>query len=461
MHQMRLAGLAFVSILSLTVARAQVRVSDPKQTVERNVEYRVNNKVDQGINRGLDKVEEGIGNIFKKKDKKAKDPKPADEADVQTTDNQTNAPGDQPAAGPNAGSSAGSAGGRDEPRPLKAYSKFDFVAGENVLAYDDFATTNVGDFPLGWNTNSTAELVTLEGKPGKWLFMSKDGFFQPEYVKEMPTNFTLEFDVFTRYNSNNLLTYSLYLSAVDSPKKDLANQYIQDGIYFEWHPCGGGKFIVYEKSEEVNKNEGLNLKEFDCGDDYSKPSFVKFSIWRQKTRLRIYANETKVLDIPQAFDPKLKYNAFKFGTAYMNYATADNKDEFMVANLRYAVGAPDTRAKLITEGKFSTTGILFDINSDKIRPESYGVLKEIGTVLKENAGVRVKIIGHTDSDGDDASNLALSKRRAASVKVALSTEFGIDASRLDTDGKGESAPVGSNTTPEGKANNRRVEFLKL
>ena len=66
-----------------------------------------------------------------------------------------------------------------------------------------------------------------------------------------------------------------------------------------------------------------------------------------------------------------------------------------------------------------------------------------------------------DSDGDDQSNLDLSKRRAASVKSSLSKDFGVDASRMLTDGKGESEPSAPNTTPEGKANNRRVEFLKL
>ena len=72
----------------------------------------------------------------------------------------------------------------------------------------------------------------------------------------------------------------------------------------------------------------------------------------------------------------------------------------------------------------------------------------------------MKIVGHTDSDGDDAKNLDLSKRRAASVKIILSTEFGIDASRMETDGLGETKPVGDNKTPEGKAQNRRVEFIK-
>ena len=100
------------------------------------------------------------------------------------------------------------------------------------------------------------------------------------------------------------------------------------------------------------------------------------------------------------------------------------------------------------------------MNSDRIKGESYGSLKEIAGVLTEAADVRVVIVGHTDSDGDTAANLDLSKRRAASVKAALVSEFKIDAARMDTDGKGEGEPVDKNETPAGKANNRRVEFIK-
>ena len=82
-------------------------------------------------------------------------------------------------------------------------------------------------------------------------------------------------------------------------------------------------------------------------------------------------------------------------------------------------------------------------------------------VLSENPDVKVKIVGHTDSDGDDKSNLDLSKRRADAVKSALAKDFSIDAARLETDGKGESQPADKNNTETGKANNRRVEFIKL
>ncbi|MEA5401353.1 OmpA family protein [Arcicella sp. DC2W] len=446
-----LSGFLFISMSSLSG-----QVIDPKQTAKRSAENRTNSKIDEGINKGFDKIEEGIGNIFKKKEKKKTGKK------EESTDNQENNQNGKTTSSEKKSDNTTESNSSSK-SIMKIYSKFDFVSGEKVLAFDDFSTTNVGDFPLGWNTNSTAEIVTVEGNPNKWLLMSKDGFFQPEYVKDMPENFTLEFDLQTRYNSNNLLNYSLYLSSVEgNVKKDLANKYITNGVYFNWRPgIKSGGYIVYENNEEIGKNEELNIEQFEAT-EIAEPVSTKISIWRQKSRLRIYVNQTKVLDIPQAFDAKLKYNVFKFGASYVNYVTErDHDDEFMVSNVRYAVGAPDTRNKLITEGKLVTRGILFDINSDKIKPESYGILKEIGTVLKENPAVKVKIIGHTDSDGEDTQNLDLSKRRAASVKNALNIEFGIESNRLETDGKGETQPSDPNTTPQGKANNRRVEFIKL
>lgn len=457
---------ALLFLASFHVANAQVRIRSPRETAERSVENRANNRVDRGIDRGLDKVEEGIGGIFKKKDKKKKKGNADSEAeDAEETENSGEAtetkpaPPGKPAA--KGGKPAAGSSGSASPS-FRTHSKFDFVPGEKVLAFDDFATTSVGDFPLGWNTNSTAEIVTLDGDAKKWLFMSKDGFFTPEYVKNMPENFTLEFDVFTRYSSSNILAYSFYLSAVDNPKKELSNEYIQNGLFFEWRPCvGSGGYILYEKGEKIGNNDGLNIKQFES-DDCAKPVMAKISIWRQKTRLRMYVNENKILDIPQAFDAKLKYNSFKFRSVYMNYANGrEQNDEFMVANVRYAVGAPDMRSKLITDGKLVTRGITFDVGSDKIKPESYGVLKEIAQVLSENPAVKVKIIGHTDSDGSAASNLELSKKRAAAVSQALTSEFRIDASRMQTDGKGAAEPSEPNTTPQGKANNRRVEFIKL
>jgi len=144
-------------------------------------------------------------------------------------------------------------------------------------------------------------------------------------------------------------------------------------------------------------------------------------------------------------------------------ATNYKEDQYAIylGNIKAATGLPDTRHKLIDEGKFSTTGILFDLNSATIQPSSYGVIKEIATALKENPSVKIKVTGHTSSDGDDKANLELSKKRAAAVKDLLVSEYGIDANNIETDGKGETQPIADNKTKEGKAQNRRVEFIKL
>ena len=180
------------------------------------------------------------------------------------------------------------------------------------------------------------------------------------------------------------------------------------------------------------------------------------SVWRQKSRLRVYLNETKVVDAPSLLDPAATYNTIRFATSLNN-----DGSNWLISNFKFASGLPDTRNKLLNEGKFSTTGILFDVNSASIKPSSYGALKDIASVLNENSSLKVKIVGHTDSDGDDKANLELSKKRAEAVKSILTSEFSIDASRMETDGKGETQPANIGTNAEAKAQNRRVEFIKL
>ena len=346
-------------------------------------------------------------------------------------------------------------------KPLTAYSKFDFVPGEKVIAIDDFMQDAVGDLPANWNSTGSGEVVTLEGQPGRWLMLKTKGEYLPEYITNLPDNATLQFDlaatpVFAA-NSSGLF---IGVAALNRPDKKNAgfdlSKHLTDEVRVSLHPnqfgsghtifdtYTGGKRVVNNKTKctAFSLNEGRNV--------------VKVAIWRQKQRLRVYVGDDKIWDVPQAFQSGMAYNSVVFALNRMG-----ENDAYYVSNIRLAVGAPDTRNKLITEGKFVTNGILFDPNSDKIKPESAGTLKDIANVLTENAAVRVRIIGHTDADGDNAANLTLSKRRAVAVKAALSTTFGIDASRIETDGKGETQPAGPNTTAEGKANNRRVEFVKL
>jgi outer membrane protein OmpA-like peptidoglycan-associated protein len=116
---------------------------------------------------------------------------------------------------------------------------------------------------------------------------------------------------------------------------------------------------------------------------------------------------------------------------------------------------------LLTDGKFVTNAIVFDVNSTNIQASSNETLKTVGEILEDNKDMKIKILGHTDSDGDDNKNLQLSQKRASAVKDYLLKNYKIDASRITFEGKGEKVPAMPNTTPEGKAANRRVEFVKM
>jgi len=115
---------------------------------------------------------------------------------------------------------------------------------------------------------------------------------------------------------------------------------------------------------------------------------------------------------------------------------------------------------LAAKGRWSTQGILFATGKADLKPESTPVLKEIAATLKDHPDLKVLIEGHTDNVGQPASNLTLSDARAAAVKTALTTDYGIAADRITTKGLGDTKPAVPNATPEGRAQNRRVEIVK-
>ncbi|MFN2440748.1 MAG: OmpA family protein [Chitinophagaceae bacterium] len=344
---------------------------------------------------------------------------------------------------------------------LSYTSKYDFVQGEKIIAYEDFNSANLGDFPVRWNTNATAEVVTVAGMEGKWLKIGEKGIFHPEFINNLPENFTFEFDLGVN-NADYFSPLCLNIASLKKPDDYVEYAYLvsilpEHAVHLEFAAANsstdGVSKLVTGKSGIPAINNAVNYKVWDV----AKNKFAHISLWRQNQRLRVYLNGEKIWDSPRAFDATTKYNAITFAF----YGPYGKEDYYLLDNVRLAVGAPDTRNKLLTEGKFVTSGINFDVNSDKIKPDSYGILKEVATVLKENEAVKIKIIGHTDSDGDDSKNMELSKKRAASVKNVLANEFQISSSRMETDGKGESAPISKNDTPAGKAQNRRVEFLKM
>jgi OOP family OmpA-OmpF porin len=341
---------------------------------------------------------------------------------------------------------------KPEEPTLQSFSKYDFTPGEKVIFFEDFSQDAIGDFPALWNTNGSAEVVTTNLFPGNWLkFATREAIWTDQFLN-LPENYTIEFDVIPiKGEGAGMEGYIFRLIQSENAKAyDGGGMPGKAGFSVSLEYFGRQSYRTYIL---LPGGDGLGLDGTNNIEELYQKENKKYHIalWIQKARVRMYQDQNKLFDLPKAFNVTgVKMNRLRFESGAA-----------MFTNVRVAVGAPDTRNKLITEGRLVTYGIYFDVNKDVVKPESYATLKEIAGALTDNPGVRVKIIGHTDSDGADDLNLDLSKRRAESVKNEIVKTFGIDASRIETDGMGESKPIAPNDSPVNKALNRRVEFIKL
>jgi len=430
-----------VVIMSLLLLSQTVnsQIVKPKEVIKEQGTNRINSRIEQGVDEGFNKVEEGVESLFKKKKGNSGDEEEAEETDSETgadAEKQEEEEEAQPA--------------KPQKQRVESYTQYDFVPGDRILYFEDFSQDAVGDFPALWTSNGSGEVKTVNIAPGKWLHMNgEDAVYCYSKKVAFPDNFIVEFDIIPDEEYRDGIEFTLYEEDPEDPKE------INDDLY----PGKSGLQITskqdgWETKGYTNNPEGEWLEGQASKNPVITEQVNHVIIWIQKRRARIYHQGAKVLDVPTNIYAHTKFNKILF-------SGWDSRSWPMVTNIKITTAAPDTRSKLITEGKLTTYGITFDVNKANIKPESYGTLNDIATVLKENPSVKVKIIGHTDSDGDDALNLDLSKRRAESVKSELSSGFGIDASRMQAEGAGESKPVASNDTPANKAMNRRVEFVKL
>jgi len=397
-----------------------------KDAAKNAVERRVEQKAEEVTEKAMDKAEESV--TKEDKNKKSASNEEEEEGAIVTEEK-----GENMAA--------------NTSQKLTGTSQYDFVPGDQILFYDDFSQDAIGDFPALWTTNGSGEVKSVNIAPGKWFHMNgEDAVYCYTRQIDFPDNFIVEFDIIPDEKYQYGIQFTLYQENADDPKEMNDDLYPgESGLhvdlgYDRWDTKG------YKETQDwltgqATKNTVVREKENHV------------ILWVQKRRVRIYHQNAKVLVMPTNIYPNVKFNRMRF-SGWDRYSAP------YVSNLKITTASPDTRSKLITEGKLVTYGITFDVNKADVKPESFGTLKSIADVLKENGPVRVKIIGHTDSDGDDAKNLELSQRRAQSVKNELVSKFGIDASRIETEGAGETTPVASNDTPANKALNRRVEFVK-
>jgi outer membrane protein OmpA-like peptidoglycan-associated protein len=384
----------------------QAQVEDPGKKTEKEAEKRVNKNVDKGIKKGFDEIEKGIGGLFKKKQSNSNE----NDAGESDDDLQAGDDGSQSSA--------------------LVWAKYDFIPGDKIIFEDNLTGEENGEFPTRWDLeNGTVENAQFGGE-NVIMFRGNSTTIVP-YLKNsnidyLPEVFTVEFDLYIPNNSFKVYFY------------DRKNQ----------KPTRGNTALDISRHTMTLGPARSKL----AGDESIAERWAHISIAYTNGKLKAYIDETRLINIPHAdFDPTgISLHAY--------HASANNP--YFVKNVRIAEGGVKYYDRFLQDGKIVSNGIRFDVGKASLRPESMGVLNEIYKMLSEHPDVNVSVEGHTDSDGDNDLNQKLSEDRAGTVMKQL-ISMGISADRLSSKGFGESMPVNTNATPEGKAENRRVEFVRM
>ncbi|WP_405349654.1 OmpA family protein [Nonlabens sp. Asnod3-H03] len=344
---------------------------------------------------------------------------------------------------------------------FESYTKYDFIPGADLKVMEDFTSTFIGDFPSTWNTDSSAEVVEMNAQPGKWLQIGNGSktLVMNDIIDNWEEDFTLEFDIAHDFPQES--AFKRHFDIILSDLKD-ANSYLSDAYEGKAYTylrigAGGGSgygILINKKA----KTPGLNATSKTSYDAFYNQSIIDkvhhVAIVKKGLRIKMYVNEEKVIDMMRALDPAAVYSTLRFGT---NISPDDQ--HFYISNIKYA-GDVEIPQSLFENGSYQAHGITFDTGTTIIKPESAGVLKRLSQEMAKSSNT-YEIIGHTDTDGDELMNQQLSENRANAVKYVLINQYGVDASRLTTSGKGENAPIFYGEDSVSKAQNRRVEIKQL
>lgn len=340
------------------------------------------------------------------------------------TDDQTSEP-TRPADTPASASSA---------EDMTLFTKYDFVPGNKVIFFDDMNDEEEGEFPYRWNLNNGVYEIVRLGKEF-WIMCTDKGSIRPKIADApLPPKYTVELEVYE--NGPGLKGSYFYLHWVNSKGKTIGYLSLKRGKHTSLRVLG---------KDIATKN---------LPDELTKGVHT-MRIMATKRSIKCFIDNVRVANVPkvEGFEPV----GFMLETDPWN----EPDNPMLFRGFRFAEGGKSMRQQLEDDGKIVTHGILFDPGSDKIKGESFKTLKEIGRLLEDDPDLRLSIEGHTDSDGSDESNQALSQNRANAVRNYLITTYSISAGRLESKGWGESKPMDANDSSEGKANNRRVELIQI
>lgn len=435
----------FITLLMVTLVmmtgttNAQIKI-DLKKKIQREANKRANQKADKAVKKTFDAAEEGVSSAVTSEKK-------AETIEGETTEGGEAGQATEEESPRN--TSKGKAKKKqqtaadepqDEPNRVLNWAKYDFVPGTEIIFEDNQEGEQNGEFPSKWDLaagvtenaefdGSNVIYFRETGNTGGITPLIKNA--GPDYL---PDEFTIEFDCYFEKDEYNQRYYvNLYEFKKQKRALERLTIYVNQAQWGTQDTKG-----VYPGAARSNVEKGV-----------SKWRHIAISF--NKRALKVYMDDARLLNIPNITDNP---TGLTLGT------TSQKEKRYFIKNIRIAKGAVPLYDKVLTDGKFITTGIKFDVNKATIKAESMGTINYVVKMMNDNPTLNFTVEGHTDSDGDDARNQTLSEARAKAISDKLQ-ELGIASSRLKTKGWGESKPMAGNDTPEGKAQNRRVEFVKF
>ena len=429
------------------------------QRAKQAVENKLGEKVENAINNGFDRATNRKQN---NKQENAAEQTPAVEAtatqaeqaapaqegwtcpECGKTGNTGNFCDDCGAKKPGTGTTTAAAAPAPAPTPAPkkaetAYAKSDFVPGDEIIFDDDFAEEQLGEFPSKWDVSSgNAEVAIIDGRK---VLMCADGDITVYPLMKNPHEYLSE--AFT-------IEYDFYLGEEDA--------HVDVGLKFFNPEESLGYWSMNWQSFywALDKPTDGNTSGNKFWDDAKAEGLINFNAWNHiaisfnKRAFKAYVNGTRITNVPNMAAPK-----------YVKFEISPNEKNGYngISNVRIANGAVPLYDRLATDGKIITYAITFDTGKATLKPEADVEINRIKGLLDQNASLKFEVQGHCDSTGSAATNDKLSQQRAEAI-VARLEELGIAKGRLTAVGKGSKEPIADNSTDEGRAKNRRVEFVK-
>jgi len=350
-------------------------------------------------------------------------------------------------------------------------AKSDFKRGGTVFFNDDLSGEQMGEFPSKWDllNGSECEVVSIKGKKAIKIEGTQIRPLMKD-LKYLPEEFTIEFDVLSQpaqegsgwdatldifffgedYDGNGEDRVFDYRTSVETSNVNNNQKGEYDAIAWgwgSWNPNG-------------NKIDGETSRE-SIRKVFKKNDWNHIAFSFNKRAFKAYLNYSRIVNIPNQKQPR----------AWSMEGSSDSNKGVYITNIVMAKGAVNLYERNTTDyssavekaiaetGMFVTNNILFETGKATLKPESMAEIQKVADYMKKNPSARFEVQGHTDNQGSDAVNDPLSQQRAEAVVKALEG-LGCDPFNMRAVGKGSHEPVADNKTDAGRAQNRRVVFVK-